>query len=250
MDDTTRMMLEAGNSYVNIHSADVRGGEIRGQALLEINYAPDATVFTEPTSGDTIQTSGDLTAEFAARWDASTDPNGNKVVYLWQLSTTRDFAAPALSVHTGEATEFVTTLGAVDTLLTILGVDSGSVVTVYHRVAASDGSLCASSTLDSVYLVKGTLTDIKENPFLKNTFTLYPSPTMERIQLDIDMKQRAEGELQILDLEGKILYQQRLQLSEGLNLVQQQVSTLVGGTYLARLIVNHEIAVARKFMKY
>ncbi|NND06696.1 MAG: CHRD domain-containing protein [Saprospiraceae bacterium] len=250
MSDTTRMMLETGNSYVNVHSMEVRAGEIRGQALLEINLAPPAVNITEPTAGDTIQTSGDPAAEFAARWDTSVDPNQNKVVYVWQLSATRDFNTPLLTVNTGETNEFVTTTGAVDTLLSTLGIDSGTVVTVYHRVAASDGSLCASSTIDSVYLQRGTITNLQENPYLTNDFTLFPSPTLERIQLDINMKQRAQGQLQILNVEGKVLYQRDLQLFEGNNLIQQQVSSLGGGTYIARLIVNQELAVAKRFMKY
>ncbi len=248
--DSVRLMLEAGNTYVNIHSVETPGGEIRGQMLHEINFAPLASALTSPSSGDTISTGGDPSASFGASWDPSTDPNGHKVVYVWQLSTTRDFSVPALSVNTGESTEFMTTLGHVDTLLSSLGVDSGSMVVLYHRVTASDGSLCASSTVDSVLLVKGTLTNVRENPYLDHDILLYPSPALDRITIQVDMKIGAKGALQILDLKGKVVNQQRLSLFAGQNLLQHNVAALPSGSYLARLILNQEIALAKKFVKY
>ncbi|MCB0668844.1 MAG: CHRD domain-containing protein, partial [Saprospiraceae bacterium] len=247
--DSVMMMIAAGNTYVNIHSSTVMSGEIRGQVLPEINMAPADVAFVSPASGDTITISGDLTMTFAAEWDSSVDPNDNKVVYIWQLSVTPDFSAPAIAINTGESTAFETTFGAVDTLLGLLDIDSGEVVTVYHRVVASDGSLCSSATVDSVYLVKGISTSIKENPYFDQIFTLYPSPAKSEINLEITMKQGAVGDLYILDLSGKILRRERSQLHVGNNIISKDISGIQPGTYITQLVVNGNITAAQKFTK-
>ncbi len=247
--DSIAMMLEAGNTYVNVHTTTVNSGEIRGQVLPEINYAPASVAFVSPESGDTIVISGDLSSPFVAEWDPSDDPNGDRVVYIWQLSTSSDFSSAVISVNTGENTSFETTFGVVDTLLSTLGIDSGEVVTIYHRILASDGSLVSGATVDSIYLVKGIATSIKENPYFDNLFALYPSPTQNEITLQLEMKQATQGMVNIIDLSGKIIYQQRTPLYAGLNLIQRNVSELQAGTYIAQIVINRQVSAARQFTK-
>jgi hypothetical protein len=247
--DSVMMMIAGGNSYVNIHSSTVTSGEIRGQVLPEVNLAPASTSFIAPGSGDTIQIGGDLTMPFTAQWETSTDPNNNKVVYIWQLSTTPDFSSSAIAINTGENTSFETTFGAVDTLLSLLGVDSGDVVTVYHRVVASDGSLTSIASVDSVYLVKGLSTAIKENPYFDHLFTLYPSPANSDITLQIEMKQAAQARVYIVDLSGKIIYQEKTLLFHGQNLIQRNVADLKPGTYIAQIVLDHKVAASKQFLK-
>lgn len=247
--DSIMMMIGAGNTYVNIHSSTVNSGEIRGQLLPQINMAPADVGFISPLSGDTITIAGDLSMTFAAEWDSSTDPNDNKVVYIWQLSVSPDFSTPAIAINTGENTSFETTFGAVDTLLGLLGIDSGQVVTVYHRVVASDGSLCSNAAVDSVYLVKGISTSVRENPFFDENFTLYPSPASSEVNLEIEMKRAAPSNLYILDLSGKVLLHQRVYLESGYNLIQSDISKILPGTYITQLVVNGNVTAARKFTK-
>jgi hypothetical protein len=227
----------------------VGSGEIRGQVLAEINKAPASPSFISPVSGDTITIEGDLTMTVGAEWDATEDPNGNKVVYIWQVSTTSDFAAPAIAINTGENPSFETTFGAVDTLLGLLGIDSGDVVTVYHRVVASDGSLCSAPTVDSVVLVKGISTSVKENPYFDQVFALYPSPTRGELQLEIQMKQAASAVLHIVDLDGKVIQQETTSLYEGTNSLQQNVARLQPGNYIAQIVINRQVSVAKRFTK-
>ncbi len=247
--DSTRMSLMGGNTYVNVHSTTQPGGEIRGQVLHEINHAPTPTSFTSPESGDTITIGGDLSQPFTVTWNESSDPNGDAIRYLWQLSLTSDFAAPAITVATDSATQFSTTFGLVDTLLATLGIDSGEAVTVYHRVTASDGSLCGVHSIDSVILIKGISTSIQENPYLEDVFVLYPNPAKEQVQLEFVMKQNAMGLLRILDYTGKMVMEQRSSLFAGDNKMLLNIGSLPSGTYVARLIVNQEVAVAKLFTK-
>ncbi|MCB0688881.1 MAG: CHRD domain-containing protein, partial [Saprospiraceae bacterium] len=236
MPDSLMAQISGGNTYVNIHSTEVTSGEIRGQVLPEINFAPAATSFTAPSSGDTIIIAGDLTMNFSAEWEPSQDPNGNKVVYIWQLSTVSDFSTPVMTINTQESTSFETTFGAVDTLLGVLGIDSGEVVTVYHRVVASDGSLCSQAAVDSVFLVKGISTAVRENPFFDNLFNLYPSPAQSEISMEISLKQDANSRVYILDQTGKILQQERIFLQTGSNLITTDVSALQPGNYIMQLV--------------
>ncbi|NND32257.1 MAG: CHRD domain-containing protein [Saprospiraceae bacterium] len=247
--DSVSLMIQAGNTYANIHSTTVGSGEIRGQVLPEVNLAPDQVAFLSPESGDTITIGGDLTMTFSAEWEEATDPNSNKVVYIWQLSTTPDFANPAIAINTGENASFTTTFGAVDTLLGLLGIDSGAVITVYHRVVSSDGSLCSEATVDSVVLIKGTTTSVRENPYFDQVFALYPSPTTGQFQVEIDMKQTANGIMQIIDLDGKVVDYTRTSLLAGRNIIQQDVSRLQPGSYIARLVVNQKVSAAKRFTK-
>ncbi|MDH3244603.1 MAG: CHRD domain-containing protein, partial [Saprospiraceae bacterium] len=247
--DTLELLFENGNTYVNVHSADVPGGEIRGQILHEINHAPAAVAITAPSSSDTIVVEGDPATPFAATWDPSDDPDGNKVVYLWQLAADRDFNVSLVSVNTGTSTEFQTTFGLVDSLLALAGVDSGQVITLYHRVVAADGSLCSADAVDSVVIQKGQITSIEENPYLDAVFGLYPNPTIENLSVDFDMKQTAAGEFTIHDLGGKLVYRQSLILPHGKNLIQIDVEHLRSGNYVANLIVDQKIAVAKTFVK-
>ncbi len=247
--DTLELLFENGNTYVNVHSADVPGGEIRGQILHEINHAPAAVAITAPSSSDTIVVEGDPATPFAATWDPSDDPDGNKVVYLWQLAADRDFNVSLVNVNTGTSTEFQTTFGLVDSLLALAGVDSGQVITLYHRVVAADGSLCSADAVDSVVIQKGQITSIEENPYLDAVFGLYPNPTIENLSVDFDMKQTAAGEFTIHDLGGKLVYRQSLILPHGKNLIQIDVEHLRSGNYVANLIVDQKIAVAKTFIK-
>ncbi len=247
--DSAMMMLVMGNTYVNIHSTEVMSGEIRGQLLHEINAAPPSPLFSEPASGDTITIEEDgLDTEFAARWDAVEDPDENKVVYIWQVSDTADFSNPGLSVNTGTATEFVITLGAIDTLLATLGFDSGA-VTLYHRVVALDGSLCSPATVDSIVVVKGTSTSIKENPYLSENFRIFPNPVTDVLQLEMDLKLGAQGVIQVVDMAGKVVKEQDVWLFEGINRVVHPVSDLQSGVYTARLMLGGELAVSQLFVK-
>ena len=247
--DSTLNMLLAGNTYVNIHSTTATPGEIRGQVLPQINFAPSTPAFSSPGSGDTIEISGDLSQAFTVTWDSVGDPDGDKVVYVWQLSLSEDFSAPALTVNTGDETQFTTTFGVVDTLLSMFEVDSGQAVTVYHRVAASDGSLCSSSVIDSVILVKGESTSLEENAYLDEVFRIFPNPTPDILQMDMVLKQSALADIQVIDLQGKVVFNRRAQLASGYNLIQYNMQRLSTGIYTVRMIIDQKIALAQPFIK-
>jgi len=239
--------IELGESYVNIHSTTAPGGEIRGQVLSEINYAPTSTGFILPAE-DTLILGDEISGPFVVEWQTSLDPNNNLVNYTWELSGTSGFDSVMVTVNT-DATSYETTYEVLDSLFGLSDLDSSAVATIYHRVSASDGSLCSDLISDSIVVGKGIVTSLKENPYFENLFTLYPSPTKDQVQLSIDMKQASEAVVYIVDMTGKVMYQQRATLAAGLNVVQRNVSQLRAGTYVAQIVINNKITAARQFSK-
>ena len=247
--DSTLELLFDGDAYVNIHSTTVPAGEIRGQLLHEINLAPSSPEFIGPEYGDTIVTTSTDTMAFLASWSESSDPNGDDVVYLWQLSLQPGFDTALVTVNTGSETSFGTTVGMVDTLLALLGLDSGQVTTLYHRVVASDGSLASDATVDSVLLVRDVITNLEENPYLESSFRLFPNPAISHMNLEVDVKQAAAAQLRILDISGAVMKDERLQLIQGLNIIRRSISALPSGTYLTQLVVDGQVSVSERFIK-
>ncbi len=248
--DSTLDLLFDGDTYVNIHSTGVPSGEIRGQLLHEINLAPTSPEFIGPEYGDTIVTTSSDTMAFLASWSESTDPNGDEVVYLWQLSMQPGFDTALVSVSTGSETSFGTTVGMVDTLLALIGLDSGQVLTLYHRVVASDGSLASDATVDSVLIVRDVITNLKENPYLESAFRLFPNPVTSHVNLEVNLKQTAIAQLRILDISGAVMKEERLQLIQGLNIIRRSVNSLPSGAYLTQLVVGGQVSVSERFTKH
>ncbi len=242
-----RMALRSGMLYHNIHSMDVPSGEIRGQVLPETNAFPDSSSITAPASGAMLTIEGPGDTPFAPMWSPAGDPDGNTVVYVWQLATSTDFDMPVLSVNTGVDTLFETDFETVGQLLTSLGVQQGQTVTVYHRAIASDGSLTTTGAVDSVAL---TLGDVATgfDPLLAEQFQLdmFPVPATNRLNLNIDAAETAEAEVQLIDQSGRMVQRQTFSLHSGDNSNQLNVQQLPAGTYFVQLFINGQPLRARQ----
>ncbi|MEE9371560.1 MAG: CHRD domain-containing protein [Saprospiraceae bacterium] len=134
--------LATGQNYVNIHSTTVNSGEIRGQILGIANKYPTGGFgITAPVSGSTLEIADDATIAFSTMWNSTTDPDGDLVVYTWQMSFDEDFANIALESKVGTATTFATTTDVINGMLEAEGVAEGGSATIFHRAIASDGSV-------------------------------------------------------------------------------------------------------------
>jgi hypothetical protein len=150
-------LLMAGDLYVNVHSQLLPAGEIRGQILSSPNVAPTASSITSPEDGAAIVIEGSSSTPFVPAWEQATDDDGDKIVYIWQLSPTADFDTVLVYQSTGDQTQFESNYGTVDAILTAAGVPTGSEVTVYHRVVTSDGSNLTYGEASSVVITRGEL---------------------------------------------------------------------------------------------
>jgi hypothetical protein len=155
--DSVRSAIRNGNAYVNIHTEAHPAGEIRGQILPAPNEAPAPVTITSPPDGASVTIEGDPTQTLSAEWGASTDPDGNEVVYVYQHALDDGFDSLLVNRNVGASTTFTASYAAVDMLLADTGVEVGESVTIYHRANAQDGSVRAEGTARTLNVTRGVL---------------------------------------------------------------------------------------------
>jgi len=144
-----RDSLLAGQIYVNVHSQRYPMGELRSQLLRDDNRFPvGATVINSPTIGDTIMLEDDAMMTFDVASMNLTDPDGDLLVYNYQLSLNQDFSQTFYSkkVLDGEPAQF----NAAD--IYQAAIDTGLVwltpTVIYQRMNISDGAVSLFSSRD------------------------------------------------------------------------------------------------------
>jgi plastocyanin len=234
--------LVSENTYINIHSADVPSGEIRGQMLVETNHFPDRSALSAPGSGAAIVIEGDGTTPFKAIWEEATDVDGNVVVYIWQLSPTSDFSSVALSVNTGNSTSFETTYGALDDLLETAGIPVGGTVTFYHRVLASDGAIQSASAADSVVLTRGIISSTTELPQGVFTIDVMPNPIFDRATIQVESPINGKLSIQIIDMHGHQVKLIKESVFEGrLGHYDLNMNDMPAGIYIVQPMIDNKL---------
>ncbi|QXD15538.1 T9SS type A sorting domain-containing protein [Rhodocaloribacter litoris] len=232
-------------------------GEVRGQLLSHPNRAPGTSRILTPPGGNTILIGG---TEAGDPVDPDTplatislapadDPDGHRVVYLWQAS--RD---PAF----GPSTTTTVELG-VDSLnlpLTVAGLAavfeaawSGHTpplhtpVAFYHRAVTSDGARFSYGEAVTLTLVRGTITADEPLADLPRRFVLhgnYPNPFYPATTVVFDLPAAAEVTVEVFNLLG----QRVLTVPAGLlaagpsHRVQVDAAALPSGSYLYRLVMQ------------
>ncbi len=231
LDSAQFMALESDGFYVNVHSTLVGSGEIRGQILRETNQFPSASSIESPEDSAIIQINLETDDLFAVSWSASTDRD--PVNYFWQLSTSPDFDTMALVQGTGDMTQFDSDFGTISDILTSLGAGPGDSIIVYHRVFVTDGSLGLVSEPASVVLIQAMTTSVFDLEDEGITVTLYPNPTQEYLNLDFSKPLSEETNLQVFNIDGKML--QQIQLGRHVNRVKVDLQNLVPSFYIIRV---------------
>jgi hypothetical protein len=245
LDATQLAALKSADLYLNIHTVDVPSGEIRGQILPETNEFPAATSITAPASDAMLTIEGESSTPFTAEWEPAVDPDGNPLVYIWQLAADAGFETPVLSVNTGFDTLFTTDFRTVSDLLMSLGLEEGNTVKVYHRVLASDGSVATASPADSVNLTLGT---VSFDEVLAGQFQidLFPVPANDRLTVAVEAETGAQAQLQLYDRSGRMLSREFWRLDQGGNTHEVDVQRLVPGVYFLQLFIDGQPLRARK----
>ena len=239
--DEQATLLLNEEMYVNIHSNNFGAGELRGQLVFAPNHYPDSSMITSPADGAELTLEGDVTTAFAAEWEEATDPDGNDLVYIWQLSTDAEFSNKVVNVNTGSEARFETTFGFVDTLLADLGVEAGGEATVYHRVVTSDGSERVASEGKSVVLTRGTLTSIDEptQSELPAEITLkqnYPNPFNPTTEISFSLNKNVDANIAVFNMLGqKVATVADRNFAAGNHTVTFNASDLSSGVYFYQL---------------
>jgi len=240
LDSSQESALFEEQMYLNIHSENFQGGELRGQVLLATNFAPETPNLTGPADDATLTLEGASETSFEATWDAISDTNSNEIAYIWQLSTDAQFQNIVVNANVGSSASFETTFGVLDTLLADLGIDVGTTATVYHRVIASDGSDESASEPRSANLERGTVTSVDEplgvNPQKFGLNQNYPNPFNPSTNISFTLANAGQATLTVYNMLGqKVAVVANNQFSAGQHSVNFNASGLSSGIYIYRL---------------
>jgi hypothetical protein len=81
-----------------------------------------------------------------------------------------------------------------------------------------------------------------------NALEIYPNPSADQLQISYETVKAGNAQVEIIDLQGKILLQQALNCNAGANHVEIKVTKLPKGIYLCR-VTNGTRMVTTKFLK-
>lgn len=241
--------LHAGNLYVNVHTTTNAGGEIRGQLLFEPNAFPTAPTITSPAPGDTIRTGLRPDSTYSITWSAATDPDNNPLVYLIQASIVPEFTLILNTGFVGNNTGFTATIGSIDSTLALLGIPVGGSVTLQFRVLASDGSLVSPGPVIPLTFHRGVSTPVVDE-FLKSyAITLFPVPATQFALMELNAVKASPMDLQIIEMNGRLAYREKVQVQNGYNRFRIDVSKLSAGMHILSLAVEGRQIASMKLIK-
>ncbi|MES2893289.1 MAG: T9SS type A sorting domain-containing protein [Bacteroidota bacterium] len=78
--------------------------------------------------------------------------------------------------------------------------------------------------------------------------SLYPNPANDKISLDINAEKATRGNLSILDVSGKAVYQRMISINTGNTILPVQLNSLSAGSYIIKLQLEGEV-ITRRFNK-
>ncbi len=139
-----RDSLLSGLLYLNLHTTAYSSGELRGQILRENNRFPYQNAYiTSPLADAQINLDPSLSDYFDVQFSETTDPDGDLVVYTYQLASDANFEQLVVQEKVGSETSVQFSFSTLDSLLNVAGPVTGN--TYYQRVLASDGSVSVAS---------------------------------------------------------------------------------------------------------
>jgi hypothetical protein len=244
--DGFKTALRSGGLYVNVHSNAYPGGEVRGQIVKAGNEPPAPSNVTSPMNGATYVIEGDPEALlFNVSWEAVADPDGDAVIYIWQISDTPTFSAFETTYFPGPFT-VPFTVGETAELYDDLtnrnpgNIDVGGSRTLYHRVITSDGSEWTTTPAASFTLTRGQPTANEGEDGLPTEFTLdgnYPNPFNPSTTIRFNLPETAEVSVTIVDVLGREVMNVPAQTFQAgaSRTLQLNASALASGTYVYRL---------------
>lgn len=83
------------------------------------------------------------------------------------------------------------------------------------------------------------------------THTLWPNPvtTNQPVYLKLSAAKRTDADLRVLDIKGRIVFQQSLELARGINTISFPVATLPTGAYQLQVVAEGGFTILSRFIK-
>ncbi len=239
--------MRAGNAYVNVHTTAYPSGEVRGQVLSSTNVAPNEAAVQ--VSATAVIAGAPGNGLIPVSWVPVTDPNGDKVNYLLQMSTAASFASTFSIQGFGVTNGYLMSVGDAAKLFDDItnrapgNIDIGGSATIHMRVITTDGSLWNAGPAKSLTLTRGLVTDTENEGQLPTEFALkgnYPNPFNPSTTISFDLPETADVSVQVLDLLGREVLAVPSQAFEAgsSRSIQLNASSLSSGIYLYRVIIS------------
>jgi hypothetical protein len=206
------------------------------------NTPPTASQILTPEDGAEIRIEGDPETEFTVTWTQATDPQGDTVLYYWQLSTVPNFSSALATVNVGTNRSYTTTYADIDALLVQHGVAFEGTLTAYHRIISTDGALGTAGPSRTVTLIRGALTSTEDPGEIPADFALhgnYPNPFNPTTNIRFDLPQSADVRVEVYDILGRRVMALTQSLQAGSNqTITLDAHNLSSGTYLYRVVAE------------
>lgn len=208
--------LRNGELYANIHTSLEAAGEVRGQILPEINFFPDSSMLTSPLPGALVDVQGLPTELLTINWLPATDPDGDNIVYVWQVATTADFSNIVYMQAAGSDLLTTVTYGELDALLAANGVLVGATVTLHHRIVVTDGSNATPGQGSQAQFARGIVSSSGEVFSELSGLSVFPNLTAgQPVTLQVTAEKSASATLLVMDSFGKLMEASEWQLAPG-----------------------------------
>jgi hypothetical protein len=278
--DAQILDLEAGNLYVNLHSAAFPGGEIRG------NLVPQATTANTLRTSDlmfTVMYPAGFVATVAAPQSllvSAVNGVGTSALSRTLVLSTLVPAVGAITSTTGNITQFNQSLTAkvftVPTNVLYTGytwtASNGAVITAGQGTntitvdfSGVVGTLSTTSSIITVVGTNGCTSSAVKSTTLKynasalrlrqetvvNATEVYPNPVTSVMNVDVTSSAAGVLDIAIYSLDGTVAVSAKsIALKAGVNTITENVSSLNKGIYVVQLVnsSNGEV-ITKKLIK-
>ena len=109
-------------------------------------------------------------------------------------------------------------------------------------------------SVSKIYTVtddRGCITDrfnvkVLDSRYFRN---LYPNPSAEELQLEIDSKEEETMPVFIYDINGRLMFEDKISITSGINTIQLPVNNLPVGRYFVHLGNNSDGTIVKEWIK-
>lgn len=104
------------------------------------------------------------------------------------------------------------------------------------------------SSINKLFFSKVVKTGFINSEFGFNELSLYPNPVLSQLQIEYFSTSLRQGEISIVDLNGKIVFEQKITNVIGENKLIIDITTLTNGIYFCRINIGNKMDIS-KFIK-
>jgi len=106
---------------------------------------------------------------------------------------------------------------------------------LFNRVLASDGSLITPGNAIPLIINRGLSTPVGDQFIRAYSLNVFPVPAKESVILELNAIRATQMDLNIIDISGRNLYREKLQVQTGLNQFPLDLKNFIQGIHFVIL---------------